>query len=50
MNRRYRKRVEIAMKVAEHEKARQFGLKNLKVTILRSYDQKSKIPAVYAFK
>ena len=50
MNRRYRNRVDIAMKVTEKDKALQFGLKKLKVTILRSSDQKSKIPAVYAFK
>ena len=50
MNSRYRNRVDIAMKVTEKDKALQFGLKNLKVTILRSYDQKSKISAVYAFK
>jgi hypothetical protein len=37
-------------KVTEKDKALQFGLKKLKVTILRSSDQKSKIPAVYAFK
>ena len=49
MNRRYRNRVDIAMKVTEKDKALQFGLKKLKVTILRSSDQKSKIPAVYAF-
>jgi 3D (Asp-Asp-Asp) domain-containing protein len=50
MNSRYRNRVDIAMKVTEKDKALQFGLKKLKVTILRSYDQKSKISAVYAFK
>ena len=50
MNRRYRNRVDIAMKVTEKDKALQFGLKKLKVTILRSSDQKSKIPAVYAFR
>jgi 3D (Asp-Asp-Asp) domain-containing protein len=50
MNRRYRNRVDIAMKVTEKDKALQFGLKKLKVTILRSSDQKSKILAVYAFK
>jgi 3D (Asp-Asp-Asp) domain-containing protein len=50
MNRRYRNRVDIAMKVTEKDKALQFGLKKLKVTILRSSDQKSKIPAVYSFK
>ena len=50
MNRRYRNRVDIAMKVTEKDKALQFGLKKLKVTILRSSDQISKIPAVYAFK
>jgi len=50
MNRRYRNRVDIAMKVTEKDKALQFGLKKLKVTILRSSDQKLKIPAVYAFK
>ncbi len=40
MNRRYRNRVDIAMKVTERDKALQFGLKKLKVTILRSSDQK----------
>jgi 3D (Asp-Asp-Asp) domain-containing protein len=50
MNRRYRNRVDIAMKVTEKEKALQFGLKKLKVTILRSSDQKAKIPALYYFK
>ena len=50
MNRRYRNRVDIAMKVTEKDKALQFGLQRLKVTILGSSDQKSKIPAVYAFK
>ena len=50
MNRRYRSRVDIAMKVTEKEKALQFGLKKLKVSILRSSDQKSQIPAVHAFK
>jgi hypothetical protein len=49
MNRRYRNRVDIAMKVTEKDKALQFGLKKLKVTILRS-SEKSKIPAVYAIK
>ena len=49
MNRRYRNRVDIAMKVTEKDKALQFGLKKLKVTILKSDDQKSKIPAGYAF-
>ena len=49
MNRRYRNRVDIAMKVTEKDKALQFGLKKLNVTILKSSDQKSKIPAVYAF-
>jgi 3D (Asp-Asp-Asp) domain-containing protein len=34
MNRRYRNRVDIAMKVTEKDKALQFGLKKLKVTIL----------------
>ncbi len=38
MNRRYRNRVDIAMKVTEKEKALQFGVKKLKVTILRSSD------------
>ena len=50
MNRRYKDRVDIAMKVTEKDKALQFGVKKLKVTILRSSDQKSKIPAVYAFR
>ena len=36
MNRRYKNRVDIAMKVTEKDKALQFGLKKLKVTILRS--------------
>ena len=45
MNRRYRNRVDIAMKVNEKDKALQFGLKKLKVTILKSDGQKSKIPA-----
>ena len=49
MNRRYRNRVDIAMKVTDKDKALQFGLKKLNVTILKSSDQKSKIPAVYAF-
>ncbi len=39
MNRRYRNRVDIAMKVTEKDKALQFGVKKLKVTILRSSDQ-----------
>ncbi len=34
MNRRYRNRVDIAMKVTEKDKALQFGLKKLKVTII----------------
>jgi 3D (Asp-Asp-Asp) domain-containing protein len=34
MNRRYKHRVDIAMKVTEKERALQFGLKKLKVTIL----------------
>jgi 3D (Asp-Asp-Asp) domain-containing protein len=50
MNRGYRNWVDIAMKVTEKDKALQFGLKKLKVTILRSSDQKSKIRAVSAFK
>ena len=49
MNRRYRNRVDISMKVTDKDKALQFGLKKLNVTILKSSDQKSKIPAVYAF-
>jgi 3D (Asp-Asp-Asp) domain-containing protein len=49
MNRRYRNRVDIAMKMTDKDKALQFGLKKLNVTILKSSDQKSKIPAVYAF-
>ncbi|MEE9496355.1 MAG: hypothetical protein V3V39_07495, partial [Desulfobacterales bacterium] len=40
MNRRYRNRVDIAMKVTEKDKALQIGFKKLKVTILRSSDQK----------
>jgi 3D (Asp-Asp-Asp) domain-containing protein len=40
MNRRYRNRVDIAMKMTEKDKALQFGLKKLKVTILSSSDQK----------
>jgi hypothetical protein len=48
MNRRYRNRVDIAMKVTDKDKALQFGLKKLNVTILKSSDQKSKIPAIYA--
>ena len=39
MNRRYRNRVDIAMKVTEKDKALQFGVKKLKVTILSSSDQ-----------
>ena len=38
MNRRYKNRVDIAMKVNEKDKALQFGLKKLKVTIVRSPD------------
>lgn len=45
MNRRYSNRVDIAMKVAEKDRALRFGLKKLKVTILKSSDQNSKIPA-----
>jgi 3D (Asp-Asp-Asp) domain-containing protein len=40
MNRKYRNRVDIAMKVTEKDKALQFGFKKLKVTILRSSDQR----------
>jgi 3D (Asp-Asp-Asp) domain-containing protein len=47
MNRRYKDRVDIAMKVTEKNKALQFGVKKLKVTILRTSDRKSKLPAVY---
>lgn len=50
MNRRYSNRVDIAMKMTEKDKALQFGLKKLKVTIIRSSNQKTKIPAEYAFK
>lgn len=50
MNSRYRNRVDIAMKKTEKDKALQFGLKKLKVTILGSSNQKTKIPAEYAFK
>ena len=38
MNRRYRNRVDSAMKVTEKDKALQFGLKKLKVTIVNSPD------------
>ena len=38
MNRRYKNRVDIAMKVTEKDKALQFGLEKLKVIILRSSD------------
>ena len=38
MNRRYKNRVDIAMKVNEKDKALQFGLKKLKVTIVKSPD------------
>jgi len=48
MNRRYRNRVDIAMKVTEKDRALQFGLKKLKVTVLGPSDLKSKIPAVSA--
>ncbi len=50
MNRRYKDRVDIAMKVTEKDKALQFGVKKLKVTILRSSDKKSKIPDVYGLR
>lgn len=50
MNSRYRNRVDIAMKKTEKDKALQFGLKKLKVTILGSSNPKTKIPAEYAFK
>jgi len=46
MNRRYMNRVDIAMKVTEKDKLLQLGLKKRKVTIPRSSDQKSKIPAL----
>lgn len=49
MNSRYRNRVDIAMKKTEKDKALQFGLKKLKVTILGSSNPKIKIPAEYAF-
>jgi 3D (Asp-Asp-Asp) domain-containing protein len=49
MNRRYRNRVDIAMKVTEKDKALQFGLKKLNVTILKSSHPKSNLPAVFAF-
>lgn len=39
MNGRYKNRVDIAMKMTEKDKALQFGLKNLKVTILTTSDQ-----------
>jgi len=38
MNRRYRNRVDIAMKLTDKDKALQFGLKKLNVTILKSSD------------
>jgi 3D (Asp-Asp-Asp) domain-containing protein len=50
MNRRYKDRVDIAMKVTEKDKALQFGVKKLKVTILRTSDKKSKLPAAYALR
>ena len=50
MNRRYRNRVDIAMKVTEKDKALQFGLRKLKVTILRPSYEKSQIPTVYALR
>jgi 3D (Asp-Asp-Asp) domain-containing protein len=46
MNRRYKDRVDIAMKVTEKDKALQFGVKKLRVTILRSSDKNSKTPDV----
>ncbi|MGD9084631.1 MAG: hypothetical protein PVJ41_06660 [Desulfobacterales bacterium] len=46
MNRRYKDRVDIAMKVTEKDKALQFGVKKLKVTILKSSDKNSKAPDV----
>jgi hypothetical protein len=46
MNRRYKDRVDIAMKVTEKDKALQFGVKKLKVTVLGTSDKKSKPPAV----
>ena len=46
MNRRYKDRVDIAMKVTEKDKALQFGVKKLKVTILRSSDKNSNAPGV----
>ncbi len=39
MNERYKNRVDIAMKMTEKDKALQFGLKKLKVTILTTSDQ-----------
>jgi 3D (Asp-Asp-Asp) domain-containing protein len=40
MNRRYRNRVDIAMKINDKDKALQFGVQKLKVTILSSSDHK----------
>ena len=50
MNRRYKDRVDIAMKATEKDKALQFGVKKLKVTILRASDRKFKHPAVYGLR
>ena len=50
MNRRYKDRVDIAMKLTEKDKALQFGVKKLKVTIHRTSDKKSKLPAVYGLR
>ena len=50
MNRRYKDRVDIAMKVTEKDKALQFGVKKLKVTILSASDKKSKLPAEYGLR
>ncbi len=50
MNRRYVHRVDIAMKVTEKDRALQFGLKKLKVTILGPSDKRLKISAVSADK
>lgn len=50
MNRRYKDRVDIAMKVTEKDKALQFGVKKLKVTILSTSDKKSKLPAEYGLR
>lgn len=38
------------MKATEKDKALKFGVKKLKVTILRTSDKKSKLPAVYGLR